>query len=825
MDDVDEPGTDETGTGAAGPRPLAGLRVLDLADGVAELTSRVLGDLGADVVKVEPPAGRASRRAAPLHAGRSLAFAVHNAGKRSIVLDPAEERAAWQRLLSAADVVVESSSPGDPTRIDPSELLALNPRLVVVSLSEFGQSGPYSRWAGTDRVHLALSGMMSRSGPPGSPPLCPPGRLAGESAALQAVWSTLLAHHHSLETGQGAHVDASVLESTAQVLDPGYGMAGSATGGVPAADGPRGRPDVGHYYPVYACADGYVRIAVLAERQWRGMFSWLGEPDELADPRYRSLAARYAAKPLLRRYIGALFADRTKDELVGEGQRHGVPIAALTTPADVLTSPHFTARGTFTDLEVAPGVTGRAPDGLVEVDGGRVGPRGRAPHLGEHDAEVRADPAWNPVPERVGAPEPAPSGPQRPLAGLRVLDLGVIVAGAELGRLLADQGADVVKVENSAHPDGGRQSLTGASMTATFAWGNRNKRGLGLDLATATGKQLFRRLATQADVILSNFRPGTLESLGLGYDVLSQDNPGLVMADSSALGSTGPWSRQMGYGPLVRALVGVSGLWAYPDRLEAPGDASTVYPDHVAARVSAAAVLSRLLERRRTGRGGTVSTAQAEVVLHQFGVEYLRESLEPGSLVSRGNTREDQAPTGVYPCAGDDEWCVVDPRDDDDWQRLCRVLRRPDLAADDDLGTAEGRVARRAELDSVVAAWTAERTPRECMELLQAGGVPAGAVNRVVQLLDDPQLRARRFFTPASHPLLGDQVLPSEQGPATFDRLPQPEQRPAPLPGQDTREVLQDWLGMPAEEIDSLVRDGVLEVHDAAGPLPVGASA
>ncbi|MEV6594548.1 CaiB/BaiF CoA transferase family protein [Streptomyces acidicola] len=804
--------------GAASPGPLSGVRVVDMADGLGESAGRYLADLGADVILVEPPDGAAARRAAPLHEdGTSLYFATRNAGKRGIVLDlelPAD-REQLVTLLDTADIWLESDRPGRPVRrgIDPAAVAARNPGLVIVSLTDFGRTGPYRNWTSTERVQLAMAGVLSRSGLPGLPPLTPPGLLATEAAAYQAAWVALLAHHQRLETGLGDHIDFSVYEAVAQTFDPGFGIGGSAVGGQRASDLPRGRPDAGALYPIFPCKDGYVRICVLSPRQWRAMRAWLGEPEEFADPRYEKLQERRRVSARIHQLIGTLFRDVAKAVLVEEGQRRGVPVAALLTLGEVLENDHFLARGALAEVEVAPGVTGRAPTGFLELDGRRAGPRHRAPRLGEHTDAVLAEVAGGTAERRPDPAAPVRPRTRRPLEGLRVLDLGVIVAGAELGRLLADQGADVIKVENRAFPDGGRQSMTGELITASFAWGHRNKRSLGLNLRDPRGVDLFKRLAAVSDVILSNFKPGTLESLGLGPAVLHEVNPGLVMAESSALGSTGPWSKRMGYGPLVRASAGLTGLWRYPEREDSFSDAITIFPDHVVGRVGATAILARLIERRRTGRGGAVGVSQAEIGLTKMAELFLKESLAPGSVTVRGNTGATDAPQGLFPCAGDDEWCAVEVRDDGDWQRLCAAIGRPDLAADARLATAAGRLAHRTEVEAAAASWLAAHPPREAMELLQAAGVPAGAMQRVADYPEDPQLAARGFFARMRQPELPD-PLPTEARPALARHLPDPLLGPAPRQAAHTREVCRKVLGLTDAEIDGLLAQGVLEEEE-----------
>jgi crotonobetainyl-CoA:carnitine CoA-transferase CaiB-like acyl-CoA transferase len=281
-------------------------------------------------------------------------------------------------------------------------------------------------------------------------------------------------------------------------------------------------------------------------------------------------------------------------------------------------------------------------------------------------------------------------------------------------------------------------------------------------------------------VVLSNFKPGTMESLGLGHEALAEINPRVVVAESSAFGATGPWSRKMGYGPLVRAATGLTGLWRYPDDEGSFSDASTIYPDHVAARIEATAVLAKLIQRRRTGRGGTVGVAQCDVILGQLADRFAQESARPGFLVAAGNE-------GVHPCAGDDEWCVIGIRDDADRARLAALLG-----------------------DESAATWTAARPHRRALEELQAAGVPAAMMQRVPELLHDPHLVARGFFRTMTHPHI-PVAMPTENAPAVFRAVADPPLEPAPLPGEHSRLVLRRVLGMSDHEIDRLVADGVVD--------------
>ena len=292
--------------------PLHGVRVLDLAEGKVEMTGRLLADMGADVFRVEPREGAASRRREPVHAGVSLHFETHNANKRGLALDlhDDDDRATLLQLAADADIFIEAERPGALAALGlgVEDLQEVNPRLVVVSISDFGQTGPYRDWIGTNWTQMAAAGVLSRSGIPGRAPVQPPGELAIEAAAVQAAYAALIAYYHRIRTGVGEYVDSSVFESTIQVMDPPLGVGGSATGGLSMLNLGRGRPDMSHLYPIYECADGYVRALMLSKRQWQAMFRWLGSPEEFNDPKYDTVPARREAAPRLRELITELFS-------------------------------------------------------------------------------------------------------------------------------------------------------------------------------------------------------------------------------------------------------------------------------------------------------------------------------------------------------------------------------------------------------------------------------------------------------------------------------------------------------------------------------------
>lgn len=753
--------------------PLAGIRVVDMVSGPLAVITRYLADLGATVDRIEPVISPDERD--------RFDDIADNAGKIRHAFAPDSEAA--ERLLASADVIV-----GD-TGANLAGLRAARPSLVTMTVSDFGQGNSLSEWQATDAVLHALSGELCRSGIKGMPPLLPPHGIAYQCAATQAAYTLLVAIYSAIETGIGDALDFVALEGAVQALDPGYGVGGSATLGRPAKRLSRQRPPRGYLYPILRCGDGYVRICLLAPRQWHGMFRWMGSPPAFANPALDHTEARYRSPDLVPA-IASFFADKSQAQLVEEGQAHGVPIAALASFGDAMESDHFQERGALCAVS-DEGLETALPNGVIVIDGTRMSAikRAQPPVAGN----------WR---ETISASPPG-SGT---FTGLRILDLGVIVVGAETGRLFADQGADVVKVESRAFPDGNRRSYLPYDLSVGFAAGHRNKRSLGLDLRDPRGKALFLRLLAQADILLSNFRPGTMESLGLDPQTLQAANPGLVAVESSAFGGDGAWSRRMGYGPLVRAATGLTDRWRYPEHEDDFGDSLTIYPDHAAARVGAMAAIALLIRRMRTGKGGRADIAQAEVMFGHFAADIARS-------ISKADTEGARdRPWGVYGAAGDDAWCTVTVRGDSDWAALAPLLG---LEADEALNTRAGRVAATDRLDRALARWMADHDPHEAAAMLQKSGVPAAPMLRIAELPDYSFYRERAFYRVEVHPYLDEHVIAERRHITGCRDAPLPE-RPAPLGGEQTVEVVSQWLDLSEAERDELIEADVLQPTDAA---------
>ncbi|HLI53001.1 MAG TPA: CoA transferase [Acidimicrobiales bacterium] len=776
------------------------MRVLDMATDKAELCGRLLGDLGADVVRVEPPGGAASRRMPPFAAGRSLYFEVRNFNKRSLVLDlrTGAGRERLVDLLGRADVWIETHRPGELANLglDPAALSRRFGHLIVASVTDFGLTGPYRELEATDDVVTAMSGEIFRSGVVGRPPLLSPGSFAYDVGGVMAAFAVLTACWQKAATGRGQHIDLSLLEAAAQATDwslPNYSHA--AATGSPYMEV---RSGSGIVYPLYPCKDGYIRLVILSPRQWHAMRAWLGEPEFLQDPHWDSLLGRMSIQEdILDPMFEELFSTMGMSELSEEAQRRGIVMTPVLGPRSVLEAPHYRERGSFAAVDF-DGRTGMLASGFLELDGRRLGLRTPAPPLGSA-GEIDWD-------LRQAAPA-APAEPGLPLAGLRVVDFGHGGVGVEAGRLLAEYGADVIKVESRAYPDFIRL-VGGSEMSPSFASSSRSKRSFGVNVKTAEGLDLVKRLVAASDVVIENNSTGTMDDLGLGYDTLRRLNPGLVMVSSQLMGSRGPWASWLGYGPSTRAAGGMTWMRNFPDGGRPPG-AQVIFPDHLVGRLCAVAALAGLARRRRTGSGGHFEAAQVEAVLGIMSQFLLKESLEPGSVAPQGNRREQGAPWGVYQCAGEERWCVITVRDDAEWAALRNAIGDPEWARDPSLSTVEGRRAAHDQIDAGISAWTSARTDRQVMEALQSWGVPAGYMAYASDQPGDPHLVARGYPVTVDQPGLGPIVL---EGPAfRASGMAAPLIGPAPALGEHTRAIALEVLGLPEEQTEDLVAAGVLE--------------
>jgi len=375
-------------------RPLAGMRVLDGCQEKGEFAGRILSDLGAEVWRLEPPGGAGSRGRAPFAEGDaegvaegegrgSLHFALRNLGEGSLTLDleQPEGRELLHRLLERMDVWLESSKPGflEANELAPADVCARHPRLVLTSVTDFGRTGPYRDYEGTDMIGFAMGGMMHKAGAPHRPPVVAPGNLAYDAAGICALFPTLMACYQRMKTGRGQHIDVSVVESVASTSDWGIPNA-SLNPGIQARMG-------AGIYPLYRCADGFARMVILVTAHWRALLEWMGHPEELMDPKYDQFLERLMAGHVINPVVERFFSTMKKTDVCVEGQRRGLPITPLLEPGEVLNNAHTSARGTFAERQVE-GRSVSLPSGFLHIDGQRIGPSGDAPAPGADNEAV-----------------------------------------------------------------------------------------------------------------------------------------------------------------------------------------------------------------------------------------------------------------------------------------------------------------------------------------------------------------------------------------------------------------------------------------------------
>ncbi|MBI5948926.1 MAG: CoA transferase [Chloroflexi bacterium] len=813
---------------------LSPYRVLDLADDWGDFCSRILADLGADVVKVEPPGGATGRLIGPFlddvpHPERSLSWWAANRGKRSVTLDvtTAEGRDRVRALAAGADVFVESAAPGAMAALGLGydDLKAINPALVYVSITPYGQDGPKAGWAATDLTVLASGGPLILTGDDDRAPVrvgVPQGFL---QAAGDAAGGALLALLERARSGLGQHVDVSAQQSVAQATQS-HILAG-AIGEVELrrmAGGLKLGPlNVQLTWPA---KEGHVSIVFLFgtaigpfTRRLMELVYEEGFCDEATrdkDWNAYTMLLLTGAEPVseyerVKKTVEAFTRTKSRGELFAIAQERRLLIAPVTTMRDVVESDQLKSRGYW--QEVAHPEIGRNlsyPGAFAKLSATPLSPTPRAPLPGEHTAAILNEPPRRPAVS--GSPTGAATG-TLPLSGLKLLDFTWVMAGPAVTRVLADYGATVVRVESASRVETGRtlqpfhNGAGGPENSGLFQNLNANKLGLAIDLANPASRDVVLDLVRWADVVTESFSPRAMKAWGFDYESLRQVNPNLVMMSSCLMGQSGPLSSFAGFGNLAAAISGFFHITGWPDR--GPAGPFGAYTDYVSPRLAIAALLAALDHRRRTGQGQYIDFSQAEAALHFLAPAILDYTVNGQVMGRNGNDDPAMAPHGVYPLAGADNWVAIVCPDDPQWLALCQVIGRDDLARDPGLATNEGRVARRAELDAAVSAWTSGRDPKSVEDSLQAAGVPVSRLQNSLACLADPQLQHRGHFVTLDHPIHGKTVVEGSRH--RLSRTPAVVHTCAPTLGRDTFEVLGTILGYDADRIAELAAAGALE--------------
>ncbi|MEE8464859.1 MAG: CoA transferase, partial [Dehalococcoidia bacterium] len=423
-----------------------------------------------------------------------------------------------------------------------------------------------------------------------------------------------------------------------------------------------------------------------------------------------------------------------------------------------------------------------------------------------------------------------------PLSGIRIIEPGQVWALPYAITPLAAYGAEVIKIESAIRPDSSRGSPQPDSQVGDLPWNNggmyheanRNKLGVSLDLSTDLGKELFKDLVSVSDVVAQNFPPRVMRNFGLDYPNLKKVKPDIIVLDSTAFGSSGPWENYIGYGSSLQAVTGLTFLTGYEDG--GPVQGGILFNDTLGALNATYAILLALAHRERTGQGQWIDLSQYEAGVAHLGEAFMEYEMNGVAPSRRGNSHPDHAPYGVFRCTGDDNWVSISVTSDAEWANFVRAVGEP-WASNGDWETVEGRLAQRKTVDDAISSWTASRDKHEVMHLLQAGGVACGAVYNTREIATDPHLGDRGFFAMSQHP---DPVGLRPHSAPLFgltgvDRLPD---RLAPRFGEFNHQIFCDLLGHTEKEYDELMQKqviadipanpGVTPPPDPAGLLRMG---
>jgi crotonobetainyl-CoA:carnitine CoA-transferase CaiB-like acyl-CoA transferase len=674
--------------------------------------------------------------------------------------------------------------------------------LVQVSVTPFGLWGPHAAWKGSDLIAFHSSG-FARGFPsdqvdsPDLPPLTAPSYagefLAGQIAASAALHG-LLARQ---QTGRGSHLDLSLQEAVAAENHTQFNTF--------LRTGERSRRfseiPSNSTVALLPCADGWVAISPREEHQWARWLDVMGCPAWATDPRFADRASREQNWAVLYPRLAEWSRTHSKDELFEAAQARRVACYPLGTAKDLLGSRQLAARAFFTtqaDPQIGAITVPGRPYHIADVTGPINLPLpARAPRLGEHNREVLD--SLQPRPPAHAATPAAVNGALCPLEGVRVLDFSWVMTGPICTKYMAALGAEVIKVESAARSDLSTRDLTWQHL-------NPSKRSATLNLKDERGRELARRLAAQADVLIENFSTGVMERLGLDYPRLTQLNPRLIFASSSALGRTGPERDRVAYGTLIQCFTGWATLSAHPGR--PPRSSAGIWTDPLTAVFELLLVLVAIWRQRATGQGCFFDLSMAETTIAALPEPILAWCLNGEVLEPRGNRHPNFAPQGCYPALGDDRWVAVSIQSDAEWVRLCELMERPDLAADASFEHVDGRRQHHDRLDVEIGRWTRERPAFDTAVCLQASGIAATPTLEPGDVELDAHLGARAFTSQLER--LDSGVEPTLGLPWLIDRQRPNDFRRPPRLGEDNSYVFGSLLGLDDDEIARLVADKVI---------------
>ena len=802
---------------------LTPYRVLDFTDERGELAGMVLGDLGADVIRIEPPEGSAARRGGlvvgkGVRAGDSIQFIAYNRNKRSVALALCEprDRDSLISLVKSAHVIFESFPEGELERhgIGFDTLREWNPDIVLVRISAFGVDGPHAGHAASDLTIAAMSGSVSVQGTPTRAPVRVSTPQSWRHAGAWGATAAMIALA-AVARGSGAqYVDVSAPAAmTWTMLD----QVAAAAHGLPRRE--RIGSSFAHagvtYQSVFPCRDGYATLSP-GSSEMDPLIDWLVEEELLvASYREKDFAAPFEIPregqenfplALLLEKGAELVARYDREELMQAYIERGVRTAPLNGPRELLGFHHLAEREYWITQSLGEAQEARAPGPFVRSSRFAFSRQCPAPRIGEHT-------------ETIGQSSPTTAERRQgaraglPFHDVRIADFTWAVAGPTTTKILADQGAEVIRIESFSRPDVLRwlppylDDIEGADRSYAWAQWNTGKRSIALNLKTEGGAALARRLITWANVVVENFSPGTMDRLGLGYDTVQAINPRAVMLSSTLMGQPGCGAHIGGWGNQAASIAGFYEFTGWPDL--PPDGPYFAHTDVIAPMFGACALMAAIDHQRRTGKGQYLDASQLEAALHFLAPELLAHQTNKTTFPRLGNRHLLDAPQGIYPCHGEPAWCAIAIDTDAQWRCLREVLGAPPWSAEPSLDTAAGRQQRHDEIDRHLTGWTRELPAREVMDWLQKAGVPCGVVQGTDDLKDDPQYRHRQFFHTHRHTLHGEAWYAAY--PFHIQGEPQKTRFAAPCIGEHSTEVMRDVLGMDTSEIEQAQRDGAVE--------------
>ncbi|MYF10048.1 MAG: CoA transferase [Gammaproteobacteria bacterium] len=809
---------------------LKAYRALDLTDVRGQLGGMVLADLGADVIRVEPPGGSEARRVGPFaddgpDGPCSLSFAAYNRNKRSIQLDLAADggRATFLDLVRGSDFVLDSGPPAllDEAGLNHEVLCEANPQLVQVRVTPYGNGGPHAGLPAADLSVAAMGGPMSLQGDSDRPPVRVSVPQVWRHAGAEAAVAALVGHARMRTTGEGVFVDVSAQAAMTWTMLQGM-TAAAIQGNDYERDGSLAQIGRRRIPIVHPARDGHVAGPVISQQLGK-MVPWMKEEGAIDDAwlareqwedydfrLFRS--GGFAIEPdELNDKVDAFLAGQTKETIFARGLELGVTLAPIMSIEELVKFPQLLARDYFQDVKLPNGVSCQAPGAFAKCSSGPLGTSRTLASIGEHTAEVLEELASQPrQPARQNRPTPAPA---LPFEGLKVADFSWVGVGPMTGKCLADHGADVVRIESTTRADALRtagpykDNIDGWNRSQFFGEFNTSKRSLKLDLRHERAGEVTKQILAWADVVIESFTPGTVNRLGIGYEDAKKANPGVIFVSTCLAGQTGPLAHMAGYGYHAAALAGFYRLTGWPDRASCgPWNA---YTDTIAPRFLTATLLAAIDHHRRTGEGQYIDLSQMEAALHFLAPEILEVQATNRSFTRSGNRSRDAATQGAYPCLGEDEWIAIAVENDAQWRALRGVLGDPEWARSEKYNTAAGRIEAHDLIDENLADWTRKHTPTNAMAQLTGAGIPAGHVQRSSDLLEDPQYEHRAFHRYLEHGEMGLVPYSGHQYRVSgYDHGPR---APAPLIGGDSFEILTGSLGLDDEQVADLMADQVIE--------------